>query len=148
MPDLWTRVRLPPPPNKKNPVNADKKSVYRIFLFEFKFFLEYIGVMAWIEKAKNKKGITYYVRYSSEGKNQTYGKYPTKKLANEARLECEVQLSQQKQEDKKIALKLSELWKLYQERKLDVRASTLKRYNQQLNNWNDSGDLLCRKRMA
>lgn len=90
--------------------------------------------MAWIVKRKLKTSVKYYVQYKENGKNKTFGKYPTKKLANDARLECEIQLSQASQEQKKF-ITLSELWALYQERKLDVKASTLKRYNQQLHNW-------------
>jgi integrase len=90
--------------------------------------------MAWIVSAKLKKGTRYYVQYKDDnGKNITFGKYPTKALANDARLECEIQQSQKKTVSK--SLKVSEMWEIYQDRKLKVRASSLLRYNQYMQSW-------------
>jgi integrase len=101
--------------------------------------------MAWIVSAKLKKGTRYYVQYKDDnGKNITYGKYPTKALANDARLECEIQQSQKKTVSK--VLKISEIWKIYKTRKLNIRESTLLRYTQQLQAWyNTAGDLDIKK---
>lgn len=86
--------------------------------------------MAWIEKVSLKKGISYYVRYAENGKNFTYGKYPSKALAEKARLKCETELSEKTTSE---IITIRKLWEIYKERKLEVKASTLERYENIIN---------------
>jgi len=88
--------------------------------------------MAWLEKVSLKKGISYYVRYAENGKNFTYGKYPSKALAEKARLKCETELSEKTTSE---IITIRKLWALYKERKLEVRESTLERYENIINDF-------------
>jgi septal ring-binding cell division protein DamX len=64
--------------------------------------------MAYIVKHILKSGTKYYVQYKKDKKTFTYGKYPTKKLAEKAKLQLEVDIAEESL-SKIQSIKVSEL---------------------------------------